>query len=69
MKESKKCTVTTNVSDTDKYIPVSIDNGDTDKFFECKHGYIYSIPEHNVYLKKCKVNDECCCIDCQNFEK
>ena len=36
-------------------------------FYNCIHGYIYSIPEHNVYLHKCNVQEECNCVNCLNF--
>ena len=29
-----------------------IDCNNNDRFFDCMHGYIYTIPEHNVYLHK-----------------
>ena len=38
-----------------------------DRFFDCIHGYIYIIPEHNVYLHKCNVQEECNCYGCNNF--
>lgn len=44
-----------------------IDCNNNDRFFDCMHGYIYAIPEHNVYLHKCNVQEECHCVGCKNF--
>lgn len=51
--------------DAEEYLTIDCNNND--KFFECMHGYIYAIPEHNVYLHKCNVQEECYCVGCNNF--
>ena len=57
--------VTTNAKD-DEYVVMEIPQ---DRFFECKHGFIYSIPEHNVYQKCCDLDIEEPCNKCKYFAK
>lgn len=40
-----------------------------DPFFFCKYGYIFSAPEHNLYLKQCDLDLERPCKGCPKFEK
>ena len=49
----------------EEYLTIKCNNDD--KFFDCMHGYIYAIPEHNVYQNKCNIQEECYCINCPNF--
>ena len=40
--------------------------------YDCKHFYIYSVPEHNVYINSCKLkcsNIMTGCYHCAKFEK
>lgn len=61
--------ITTNSKDNEYII---IDSKDNDKFYKCKHGYIYSIPEYNVHQSQCKLNRKevnYFCKDCMFFEE
>ena len=49
----------------EEYLIVDMENND--RFFDCMHGYIYSIPEYNVYQNKCDIRGECHCADCIHF--
>lgn len=49
----------------EEYLEIECNNND--RFFECMHGYIYAIPQYNVYQQKCNVQEECCCVGCNNF--
>ena len=57
--------LTDRVNELEEYLTIDCNNND--RFFDCLHGYIYAIPEHNVYLHKCNVQEECYCIGCNNF--
>lgn len=46
---------------------LTIDCDYNDRFFNCMHGYIYAIPEYNLYQNKCNIQEECCCVECNNF--
>ena len=46
---------------------LTIDGNNNDRFFDCMHGYIYSIPEYNLYQHKCNVQEECHGVGCSNF--
>lgn len=58
--------VTTNVKEGE-YTVVELEK---DPFYDCKHGYIYSVPEHNVYQNWCKLKDNLAdCKGCAFFWK
>lgn len=41
-----------------------------DKFFDCKHGYIYTIPEFAIFQAMCKkTKDFCNSEKCKLFEE
>lgn len=38
------------------------------KFYDCKNGYIYSVPSYGLYQNKCHIKAECNCEKCIFFE-
>ena len=58
--------ISTNVKD-DEYAVVELEKN---PFYDCKYGYIYSVPEHNLYQSMCKLkNTTATCEGCKDFCK
>ena len=51
----------------DEYLIIENQNKDT--FYDCKYGYIFSDPQHNLYLNCCEIKKDCYCVGCKNFKR
>lgn len=46
---------------------LGIQNKGAEIFYDCKHGYLFGIPEFNIIQAKCTLREDCLCYGCQDF--